>query len=62
MYQCNNCDEHFVEPSVLETSYESFYGIETFFNGSTPLSLDVCPYCGDEDIIEILEKEEEDYE
>ena len=62
MYLCKNCEERFVEPNVLETTYESFYGIETFFNGSTPLSLDVCPFCGDEDIIEILEKEEEDYE
>lgn len=62
MYQCNNCDEHFVEPSVLETTYENFYGVETFFNGTTPLALDVCPYCGDEDIKEIKEIEEKEEE
>ena len=52
MLRCNNCGQEFEEPREIKTSYESYYGVASMFGNSTPLYLDVCPYCGDEDVEE----------
>lgn len=56
MWECRNCDCTFEEPMVFQTTYESFYGIETLFTNCTPLEIYVCPHCGDEDIQEMKEE------
>ena len=58
-YKCNNCGRTFQEPDIQQTSYESYYGVSDLFPNSTPLSLSVCPCCGDDDIEEIYEDDEE---
>ena len=57
MYKCNECDETFVEPTVDETTYEMYLGIE---GGNTRLLLYKCPYCGSEDISEINMEDEDE--
>ena len=47
MYKCNNCNCEFEEPRTLKTSYESYYGVSGEFLGSTPLEIEVCPCCED---------------
>lgn len=50
--KCNDCNRSFDEPSEKETSYENYYGVSSEFSDSTPLTIEVCPYCGSEDIEE----------
>lgn len=57
MYKCNECDETFVEPTVDETTYETYLGID---GGNTRLLLYKCPYCGSEDISEINMEDEDE--
>lgn len=59
---CNDCGETFMKPDVIRTTYESYYGVEGEFPNSTPCTLEVCPYCGSEDIDEEDEDEEEEDE
>jgi DNA-directed RNA polymerase subunit RPC12/RpoP len=56
MYKCNDCEERFLEPVVVKTTYEMYLGID---GGNTPLTVYKCPYCGSEEIIELEEKENE---
>lgn len=58
MYKCNDCDSTFEEPRTKKTSYELFYGVSNEISSNTPLLLEVCPYCGSDDI----EESEEEYE
>lgn len=53
MYKCDNCSERFDEPETEYTTYESYFGVSSLFPNSTPMTLQVCPYCGSEDIDEI---------
>ncbi len=57
-YKCNNCGSTFQEPSIKQTTYESYYGVSDLFPNSTPFLLSVCPHCGDDDIEEIYEDDE----
>jgi DNA-directed RNA polymerase subunit RPC12/RpoP len=59
MYKCSNCDEVFDEPKTERTTYEHYYGVDDLFPNHHSLYLDVCPYCGDEEIEEFEEEEEE---
>lgn len=45
MYRCLNCGEEFIEPEVISTTYESYYGVAEEFSSHTYLRIDVCPYC-----------------
>lgn len=57
MWHCDNCNEDFYEPTIKNTTYERFYGVSEEFGYSTPMSIEVCPYCGSD---EINEEEEEE--
>ena len=57
MYKCNDCDKRFEEPEDKITSYEDYYGVD---GGHSLLYLEICPYCGSEDIQEIRMEELED--
>lgn len=45
-YKCRDCGEIFDEPRVKQTTYESYYGAP--FESRTPLTLWLCPACGEE--------------
>jgi len=62
MWKCNRCKKEFEEPNVRHTTYESYYGVGGEFGSSTPMELLVCPYCGDENIKEIYEEEDDEEE
>lgn len=47
---CKNCYSRFSEPQTVKTTYEIYYGIDE--NTKTPLTLEICPYCGSEEIEE----------
>lgn len=53
---CNNCHKTFESPRTRQTTYESYYGVSSQMSSRTPLTLELCPYCGDDDI----EEEEEE--
>lgn len=57
-YKCMNCGVKFIEPSIIHTSYESHYGVIGLFSCRTPLELEVCPSCNDEDLEELYEDDE----
>lgn len=50
MYKCNNCEETFQEPMIMQTSYESLYGVDSEFKDKHELNINVCPNCHSEDI------------
>lgn len=50
--KCNDCNRSFDEPNEKETTYENYYGVSSEFSDSTPLTIEVCPYCGSDDIEE----------
>ena len=60
MYRCNECLELFEYPNTHNTTYESYYGVADQFPNSTPLTLELCPNCGSENIEEVEETEEEE--
>ncbi len=62
MYVCNNCGADFAVPDKVHTTYESYYGVSGEFRYHTPITLDVCPYCGDDDFEEDDEYEKGDEE
>ena len=62
MFYCNNCRCKFDEPEEEHTTYERYYGVSSLFSGSTPMTLEVCPECGSDEIEEIEEIYEEDDE
>lgn len=51
-YACDNCRKEFDEPEEEHTTYEHYYGVSSLFPNSTPMTLNVCPYCSSDDIIE----------
>lgn len=53
---CLNCSRLFDSPKTIHTTYEAMYGVGGEFGSRTPCTIEVCPYCGDEDI----EEEEEE--
>lgn len=57
MYKCCNCERKFEEPRTKETTYENFYGVS--MQSHTYLLLELCPYCGSDEIEE--RNEDEDY-
>lgn len=61
MFECIDCKARFEEDEieVLETSYEAFYGVASQFGSRTPLTLNLCPVCGSDEIEEIEEGEDE---
>lgn len=56
--KCNNCCKTFEIPRTRKTTYENYYGVESEFRNKTPLIIEMCPYCGDEDIEEEIEEDE----
>ena len=59
MYRCNKCKEIFDELEIEETTYESYYGVASQFDNSTPLTLYKCPMCHEENDYEYFNEEEE---
>ena len=51
---CLNCYSKFNAPKTVHTTYESYYGIDE--NTRTPLTLEVCPYCGSDEIKEEIDE------
>ena len=59
MYRCNDCTATFDEPDEQVWNAADYYGVEK--NGHDQmLHINVCPYCGSEDIDEIDDEETED--
>lgn len=58
MWRCADCGYVFEEPRTIETTYEDYLACP--IPGHTPLTLTVCPHCGDEGIEEFNEEEKED--
>ena len=58
---CKKCKRQFVEPKIITTTYESYYGVSSVFQNSNKLTLEVCPFCESEDfkVVEIKNEEEE---
>lgn len=61
-YKCLNCGSRFEEPVTISTTYESYYGVCGMFPNSTPMDLEVCPWCHCEDIEETHGYEAEESE
>lgn len=57
MWRCYNCGEDFSDPSTEHTTYERYYGVSGEFGNHTPISLEVCPYCGSDEIEEMDDDE-----
>lgn len=55
MFQCNNCNYKFDEPTKKNTTYESECGVSSLFMSSTPCEMEVCPKCGDYDFDELMQ-------
>lgn len=64
MFECIDCKARFEEDEidVVETSYEAFYGVTSQFGSRTPLTLNLCPMCGSDEIEEIEEEGENEDE
>ena len=59
MYRCNDCSGTFEEPNIHTWNAADYYGVEK--NGHDKmLQIDVCPFCGSEDIEELDDEETED--
>lgn len=53
MYICNTCKSRFEEPNKESITFEDYYGVGNLFASRTRTTLDVCPYCDDDDIEEL---------
>ena len=62
LYKCLNCGAIFEKPHIKKTSYEAYYGVWGMFPNRTPLTLEVCPCCYDEEIEEYNEDDEDEGE
>lgn len=60
MYRCPYCKHEFEEPRYIHTTYENYYGVSGLFGNSTSLTIQVCPYCKEEDFEEFDDEEEEE--
>lgn len=58
--KCNNCNKTFETPRTKKTTYESYYGVAGELSSKTLITIETCPYCGDEDIVEEDEDEGEE--
>ena len=61
-YKCLNCGKTFDEPHITRTSYEDYYGVGSLFSFRRSLTLEVCPYCDDEEIEEFYEDDEDEFD
>lgn len=59
MYKCGECGKTFYEPNIINTTFESYYDVTSYFGSRHPLKLYVCPFCEDENIEEIKREDEE---
>jgi DNA-directed RNA polymerase subunit RPC12/RpoP len=59
MYRCNKCQFEFEEPKTERTSYESYYGVASQFDNSTPLTLYKCPNCDEENSYSYFDENDE---
>lgn len=57
MYKCLECNAKFEEPVLIKTTYESYYGVSDL-QSNTPLTLELCPNCKNENIEEEIEEDE----
>ena len=55
MYKCNECNGVFEEPKKV--SAESFFGVNSEFEYNYGNIVYICPYCEENNIIEITEEE-----
>lgn len=55
MYICCNCEKKFLEPRTKETTYEAYLGVSVPTH--TYLLLELCPFCGSDEIEERNEDE-----
>lgn len=55
MFKCCDCDKTFDNPKVVNTSYESYYGVDNMVDGKTECTIQVCPYCGSDMLIEYIQ-------
>lgn len=64
IWRCMDCGEQDFDPVTRYTSYESYYGVSCLFSNSTPLQIDVCPFCGSDNIeqVYIIDEDEEEEE
>lgn len=60
MYKCEECGTIFEEPIWRRICFEEEYGVSNLFESRTYISVQVCPYCKETNIIEIDEEEYED--
>ena len=56
--KCFICNKLFDEPELKNTTYESYYGVAGELSSRTPITIELCPYCGSEEIAESSEEEE----
>ena len=54
MYICNNCDTIFEKPDTKKIYFEDYYKISEIMHSRTPHNLEICPYCKDDDIEELV--------
>lgn len=54
MYKCRDCKKEFEEPNIKKTTYELYYGVASEFPNHTPLELEVCPFCGSDNIEKVV--------
>ena len=47
---CRNCHKEFDRPKLCKTTSEAMYGVAGDFGSRTPVTIEVCPYCDDDDI------------
>lgn len=55
---CRNCHKEFDRPKLRKTTYEALYGVAGEFGSRTPVTIEICPYCGDDDIEDESNEEE----
>lgn len=58
MWVCDNCGAEFDEPEQEQESYENYYGVSSMFSDRHYFTLQVCPNCGSEDIVEEDDEDE----
>ena len=58
MWICDNCGAEFDEPEQEQESYENYYGVASMFSDRHYFTLQVCPNCGSEDIVEEDDEDE----
>lgn len=62
MYKCWNCGQEFDEPASRNESYESYYGVGSWFPDHHYFTFVSCPFCDSEDFEEVEDEEEDEEE